>query len=72
MIGIRETVIVRLEIEFEVLFGELPRFEQDSVDHDLEKLVVMWGDQITQTRMMVLLRKLENPTYADERSKRRP
>lgn len=72
MIGIREMVTVRLEVEFEVLVGELGILEQNALDLDLEKLVIMWGDQITQTRLMVLLRKLENPTYATKRSKRNP
>lgn len=70
MIGIREMVTVRLEVEFEVLVGELGILEQNALDLDLEELIVIWGDQITQTRLMVLLRKLENPTYANKSSKR--
>lgn len=70
MIGIREMVTVRLEIDFEVLVGELGILEQNALDLDLEELIIIWGDQVTQTRLMVLLRKLENPTYANKSSKR--
>lgn len=67
----REMVTVRLEIEFEVLVGELGILEQNALDLDLEELVVIWGDQITQTRLMVLLRKLENSSYATKNKPRR-
>lgn len=60
MIGLRDKVIVRLEIDIEMIKGELPVFRQNAVDHPLEKLITMWGDQIKQTRLMVLLRRLEN------------
>lgn len=60
MIGLRDKVIVRLEIDFEVIKGELGIMEQNALDHPLEKLIAMWSDQITQTKLMVLLRRLEN------------
>lgn len=59
MIGLRDKVIVRLEIDIEMIRGELPRLRQDALDHSLEKLVVMWGDQIVRANLMVLFRKLE-------------
>ena len=60
MIGLRDKVIVRLEIDIEMIKGELPVFRQNAMDHPLEKLIVMWGDQITQAKLMVLLHRLEN------------
>lgn len=71
MIGLRDKVIVRLEIDIELIRGELPRLRQDALDHPLEKLVTMWGDQITQANLMVLFRKLESyGTKKDSRRKR--
>ncbi len=64
MIGLREFVTVRLEIDFEVLVGELDRLEQNALDHPLEKLITMWGDQITQANLMALLHRLESPGAA--------
>ena len=71
MIGLKEGVTVRLEIDIEVIKGELGILLQNALDHPLEKLIVMWGDQIKRTELMVLLRKLENsngtPTKANRR-----
>lgn len=59
MIGLRDKVTVRLEIDFELVRGELPRLRQDALDHPLERLIAMWGDQILRTDLMVLFRRLE-------------
>jgi hypothetical protein len=71
MIGNTDPVLVRLEIEFKIIAGELSIFEQNALDLELEKLITMWGDQAIQARLMVLLHKLENPTYAKENTPRR-
>lgn len=72
MIGNTDDVYVRLEIEFKVIAGELDILEQNYLDHQLERLITMWGDQVIQTKLMVLLHESENPTYAYKGSKRNP
>lgn len=69
MIGLRDKVIVRLEVDIEMIRGELSRFRQDSLDHPLEKLITMWSDQIKQANVMVLFRKLEK--YGNKKDSRR-
>lgn len=59
MIGLREKTIVRIEIDIEVIKGELSVLRQNSIDHPLEKLIAMWSDQIVETKLMVLFHKLE-------------
>lgn len=71
MISLRDKVTVRLEIDIEMIKGELSRFRQDAIDYPLEKLITMWGDQITQTRLMVLLRKLEKHGDKKDRQRKR-
>lgn len=69
MIGLRDKVTVRLEIDIEVIKGELGRLRQDALDHPLEKLITMWGDQITQANLMVLFRRLES--YGTKKNSKR-
>jgi hypothetical protein len=69
MIGNREVVTVRLEIDIEVIKGELTILRQNAFEHPLEKLVVMWADQIKQARLVALINKLEN--HADKKDRRR-
>lgn len=70
MIGIKEIVTARLEIEFEVLAGELGILEQNALDQNVEKLIAMWGDQIKQARLMVLLHELKDMSNADKSNRR--
>lgn len=69
MISLRDKVTVRLEIDVEMIKGELSRFRQDALDHPLEKLITMWGDQIVRTDLMVLLRRLER--HGDKKNRQR-
>lgn len=70
MISLREEVIVRLEIDFKLIAGELGVFHQNAVDLPLEKLIAIWGDQIERSHLMVLLQKLRgNHASQDNRRK---
>lgn len=71
MISLREEVIVRLEIDFKVLAGELGILHQNAVDLPLEKLITIWADQIDRSRLMILLQKLED-SHASQRKRRSP
>ena len=71
MISLREKVIVRLEIEFELIKGELSIMQQNALDHPLERLVTMWSDQIKQTNLMVLFRRLEKYAITNKSRKRK-
>jgi hypothetical protein len=59
MISLKDSVIVRLEIDFELIKGELGIFEQNALEQPPEKLITMWGDQVKRTNLMVLFRRLE-------------
>jgi hypothetical protein len=59
MIGLKEVVKVKMEVEFEVIVGELVVMERNFLDQPLEKFVAMWGDQATQARLWALLHRLE-------------
>jgi len=59
MIGTKETVTVRLEVEFEVLAGELRTLEEDTQRMTLEKILQVWGPEITNSRFMLRLIDLE-------------
>jgi hypothetical protein len=69
MIGNRQVVTVRLEIDIDVIKGELPILRQNALEHPVEKLVAMWADQIKQARLVALIHRLEN--HADKKERRR-
>lgn len=69
MIGTRETVIVRLEIEFEILAGELKILEEDLNRMSLSKLVEIWGPEEIGSRVMIRLISLEKKNESRNKKK---
>lgn len=65
MIGLKEVVKVKMEVEFEVIIGELVIMEQNFLDQPLEKFVAMWGDQAIQAKLWALLHGLETSDARD-------
>jgi hypothetical protein len=69
VIGTRETVIVRLEIEFEILAGELKILEEDLNRMSLSKLVEIWGPEEIGSRVMIRLISLEKKNESRNKKK---
>lgn len=70
MIGVRELVTVQLQIDFEMLVGELNNFDQNSIDVPLEKLIAMWSDYVVRSRVYIRQRELLEDNHANKRSER--
>jgi hypothetical protein len=59
MISTKETIRVRLEIEFEILAGELRNLEEDTKRMPLKQLLDAWGPEKTDSRFVLHLIDLE-------------
>ena len=55
MISTKETLWVRLEVDFEILAGELRTLEEDTGRMDLSKLVNVWSPETRGARLMLRL-----------------
>lgn len=53
MIAVNEINHVRLEIDFEMLTGELPIFERQVKTLTLDQLLSMWADYVKGSRLQV-------------------
>jgi hypothetical protein len=59
MIASKETLIVRLEIELEILVGELRILEDNTENLTVKKLVEVWAPEMKDARIMLKLKDLE-------------
>jgi hypothetical protein len=55
LVSLKETVRVRLEIDFELLIAELRHLEDDTARMSIEKLVQVWGPEMKEARIMLHL-----------------
>lgn len=60
MISTREAVTVRLEVDFEVLAGELRIMEEDIKKMPLDQFLQVWGPETDGHRIMLRLIKVED------------
>jgi hypothetical protein len=60
VIGSKEVTRVRLEIEFEVLIGELDDLERDSKRVPLSRFIDIWEPEMREAKMMLHLMEVVN------------
>jgi hypothetical protein len=70
LVGTREKVKVRLEIEFEVLAGELSIMEQDTKRMPLSKFIEVWSPEIKDANFMLRLVDIKEKRSGSKNKKR--
>lgn len=60
MIGSKEVVRVRLEVDFEILIGELDDLERDSKRVSLSRFVDIWEPEMREAKIMLRLMEVLN------------
>jgi hypothetical protein len=60
VIGSKEVVRVRLEVDFEILIGELDDLERDSKRVSLSRFVDIWEPEMREAKIMLRLMEVLN------------
>lgn len=66
MIAIRDKLYPRLELEFEMLVGELPSFEKQARELPIEQFLEIWKDYLRGSRILIYM----NMEFDNEKPKR--
>jgi hypothetical protein len=71
MVGTKEIVTIRLEVEFDVLAGEFQILEEDLRRMPLNKFIEVWGPEKRDSRLMLKVVDIEERDDGSKKAKKK-